>query len=160
MYLSLLRLRRGDLDLLRRLGDLLLLLGERLRRLGDRLLRLGDLLCLRDLDDDLACLLGDLLLLLPPSCLFFLSFDKSLLGDRLLDLLDLSLDLCSFSDRLSFFGDLDLERRLGDLDFLPLSFLLVSALDESLSWSADLSFSIVFFKFESCLDLNSVLLLS
>lgn len=164
MYLSLLRLRRGDLDLLRRLGDLLLLLGERLRRLGDRLLRFGDLLCLRDLEDDLPCLFGDLLPLLPPSCLLFLSFDKSLLGDRLPDFLDLSLDLCCclMSEIPSFLGDLDLERRLGDLDRLPLlSFLLASTLDESLSWSADLSFSkLLLIEFESCLAFNSVLLLS
>lgn len=156
MNLSLLRLRRGDLDLLRRLGDLLLLLGERLRRLGDRLLRLGDLLCLRDLEDDRPCLRGDLLTLLPPSCFLFLSFDKSLLGERLPDLLDLSLDFCS-----SLFGDFDLERRLGDRDFRPLSLLFVSILDESLSWSADLSFSILLlFKLASCLDFNSVFVVS
>ena len=110
MNLSLSRLfRRGDRDLLRRPGDLLLLLGERLRRLGDRLLLFGDLLCLCDLEDDLLCRLGDLLLLLLKSCLLFLSLDKVLLGDLLPDFLGLSLDFCSLSDTELLFGDLDFE---------------------------------------------------
>lgn len=156
--MSLFRRRRGDLDLLRRLGDLLLLLRERLRCLGDRLLRLGDLLRLCDLEDDLSCLFGDLLLFRPPSCFPCFSFDEALRGDRLPDFLDISLGL---SDNPSLLGDLDLERRLGDLDLLVPSFLLVSTLDESLSWSADLSFSkLILFKLESCLGFTSVLLAS
>jgi len=116
------------------------------------------LLRLLDLDDDLSCHFGDLVLVRLPSCLPCLSFDEALFGDRLPDFFDVSLGLSFNPSRL---GDLDLERLLGDLDFLSLSFLFVSTLDESLSWSADLSFSeLLLFKLESFLDFNSVLLVS